>query len=65
MSYLGIGFNTLIYNTLIYGYGIAEIFELLEDSLTDRIEVAIAFLTFLTFNYILDAYEKIGQIDNM
>ncbi|KAL6213959.1 hypothetical protein ACLB2K_013397 [Fragaria x ananassa] len=45
MSYLGIGFNTLIYNTLIYGYGIAEIFELLEDSLTDRIEVAIAFLT--------------------
>ncbi|PRQ54760.1 putative pentatricopeptide [Rosa chinensis] len=65
MSYLGIGCNTVIYNTLIDGYGKAEMFELMEDSLTDMIESGSCLPDVFTFNSFLGAYGKSGQIDKM
>ncbi|XWS32514.1 hypothetical protein CRYUN_Cryun23aG0164600 [Craigia yunnanensis] len=38
MSFLGIECTTVTYNTIIYGYGKAEMFEEMESLLTDMIE---------------------------
>ncbi|KAL6125020.1 hypothetical protein ACLB2K_077528 [Fragaria x ananassa] len=65
MSYLGIGYNTVIYNNLIDGYGKSELFELMEDSLTDMIESGNCVPDVFTFNSFLGAYGKSGQIDRM
>ncbi|KAL6288548.1 hypothetical protein ACE6H2_006058 [Prunus campanulata] len=65
MSYLGIGCNTVIYNTLIDGYGKAEMFELMEDSLTDMIESGSCLPDVFTLNSFLGAYGKCGQIEKM
>ncbi|KAL6125201.1 hypothetical protein ACLB2K_073260 [Fragaria x ananassa] len=65
MSYLGIGCNTVIYNNLIDGYGKSELFELMEDSLTDMIESGNCVPDVFIFNSFLGAYGKNGQIDRM
>jgi pentatricopeptide repeat protein len=65
MSYLGIGCNTVIFNTLIDGYGKAEMFELMEDSLTNMIESGSCLPDVFTFNSFLGTYGKSGHIDKM
>ncbi|KAM1064530.1 hypothetical protein COP1_028665 [Malus domestica] len=65
MSYLGIGCNTVIYNTLIDGYGKAEMFELMEETLTNMIESGSCLPDVFTFNSFLSAYGNCGQIERM
>ncbi|XP_050367162.1 pentatricopeptide repeat-containing protein At3g53170 [Argentina anserina] len=65
MSYLGIGCNTVIYNTLIDGYGKYEMFELMEESLTDMVESGSCIPDVFTLNSFLGAYGRSGQIDKM
>ncbi|KAK9913053.1 hypothetical protein M0R45_036879 [Rubus argutus] len=65
MSYLGIGCNTVIFNTLIDGYGKAEMFELMEDSLTNMIESGSCLPDVFTFNSFPWRLWESGQIDKM
>ncbi|KAK8491431.1 hypothetical protein V6N13_046028 [Hibiscus sabdariffa] len=65
MSYLGIEFSTVTYNTIIDGYGKAELFEDMENVLTDMIERGDSLPDIFTFNSILGAYGNGGQIEKM
>ncbi|KAE8666959.1 Tetratricopeptide repeat-like superfamily protein isoform 2 [Hibiscus syriacus] len=65
MSYLGIEFSTVTYNTIIDGYGKAELFEDMENVLTDMIESGDSLPDIFTFNSIIGAYGRGGQIEKM
>ncbi|KAK8283054.1 hypothetical protein V6Z12_D08G067800 [Gossypium hirsutum] len=65
MSYLGIGFSTVTYNSIIDGYGKAELFEDMENLLTDMIESGDSLPDIFTFNSIIGAYGNSGQIEKM
>ncbi|EXB68332.1 hypothetical protein L484_004678 [Morus notabilis] len=65
MSYLGIKYSTVTYNTLIHGYGKAEMFELMEDSLMNMIESGSCLPDIFTLNTFIVAYGNSGQIEKM
>ncbi|KAI4323435.1 hypothetical protein L6164_023041 [Bauhinia variegata] len=65
MSYLGIECNSVLYNTIIDGYGKARMFEQMENSLTNMIESGSCVPDIFTLNSILGAYGNSGQIENM
>lgn len=65
MSYLGIKCSTVTYNTLIHGYGKAEMFELMEDSLTNMIESGSCLPDVFTLNSFIGAYGNSGRIEKM
>ncbi|XP_022770104.1 pentatricopeptide repeat-containing protein At3g53170 [Durio zibethinus] len=65
MSYLGIGCSTVTYNTIIDGYGKAEMFEEMESLLTDMIESGDSLPDIFTFNSIVGSYGNSGQIEKM
>ncbi|KAK8630607.1 hypothetical protein V6N13_079392 [Hibiscus sabdariffa] len=65
MSYLGIEFSTVTYNTIIDGYGKGGLFEDMENVLTDMIERGDSLPDIFTFNSILGAYGNGGQIEKM
>ncbi|EOX96640.1 Tetratricopeptide repeat-like superfamily protein isoform 1 [Theobroma cacao] len=65
MSYLGIECSTVTYNTIIDGYGKAEMFEEMESSLTDMIESGDSPPDIFTFNSIVGAYGNSRQIEKM
>ncbi|XVE74207.1 hypothetical protein DITRI_Ditri11bG0180200 [Diplodiscus trichospermus] len=65
MSYLGIDCSTVTYNTLIDGYGKAEMFEEMESLLTDMIESGDSLPDIFTFNSFVGSYGKSGQIEKM
>ncbi|OMO69747.1 hypothetical protein CCACVL1_19301 [Corchorus capsularis] len=65
MSYLGIEYSTVTYNTIIDGYGKAEMFEEMESLLTDMIESGNCLPDIFTFNSIVGAYGNSGQIEKM
>ncbi|CAL5381896.1 unnamed protein product [Camellia sinensis] len=56
MSYLGIECTTVTYNTIIDGYGKAELFELMENSFTDMTESGTCLPDVFTFNSFIGAY---------
>ncbi|KAK9147505.1 hypothetical protein Scep_006262 [Stephania cephalantha] len=65
MSYLGIDRNTVMYNTLIDGYGKAEMFELMENSFSDMLETQGCHPDVFTLNSFLWAYGNAGMIEKM
>jgi pentatricopeptide repeat protein len=65
MSYLGIKCSTVTYNTIIDGYGKAEMFELMENTLTDMIESGSCLPDVFTLNIFVGAYGKFGQIEKL
>jgi len=65
MSYLGIECSTVTYNTIIDGYGKAEMFELMENTLTDMIESGSCLPDVFTLNTFVGAYGKSGQIEKL
>ncbi|XP_023871494.2 pentatricopeptide repeat-containing protein At3g53170 [Quercus suber] len=65
MSFLGIECSTVTYNTIIDGYGKAEMFELMENALTDMIESETCLPDVFTLNTLVGAYGNIGQIEKM
>ncbi|XP_010277186.1 PREDICTED: pentatricopeptide repeat-containing protein At3g53170 isoform X2 [Nelumbo nucifera] len=65
MSYLGIRCCTVTYNTIIDGYGKAEMFELMESSLMDMIENSECLPDIYTLNSFIWAYGNAGQIEKM
>ncbi|KAG6676962.1 hypothetical protein I3842_14G004200 [Carya illinoinensis] len=65
MSYLGIECSTVTYNTIINGYGKGEMFELMEDTLTEMIESESCLPDIFTLNTFVRAYGKLGQIEKM
>ncbi|CAI9781677.1 unnamed protein product [Fraxinus pennsylvanica] len=62
---LGIECNTVTYNTMIDGYGKAELFELMESSLTDMLESGTCHPDVFTFNSMVGAYGRSGRIKQM
>ncbi|KAG9160627.1 hypothetical protein Leryth_025014 [Lithospermum erythrorhizon] len=65
MSDLGVDCNTVTYNTIIDGYGKSKLFDLMEASLTYMIEIGTCAPDIFTFNSVVGAYGKVGQIDKM
>ncbi|CAL5380303.1 unnamed protein product [Camellia sinensis] len=65
MSYLGIECTTVTYNTIIDGYGKAELFELMENSFTDMTESGTGLPHVFTFNSFIGAYGNSGKIKEM
>ncbi|XP_028776288.1 pentatricopeptide repeat-containing protein At3g53170 [Neltuma alba] len=65
MSYLGIENNNVIYNTIIDGYGKVGMFEQMEYSLTNMIEIGNCQPDVFTLNSLVGAYGNSGQIENM
>ncbi|XP_030474241.1 pentatricopeptide repeat-containing protein At3g53170 [Syzygium oleosum] len=65
MSYLGISCSIVTYNTMVDGYGKAEMFEQMEKSLTDMIDSGSCLPDVFTLNSVVGAYGKSGQIDKM
>uniref|UniRef100_A0A6P6GLD9 pentatricopeptide repeat-containing protein At3g53170-like n=1 Tax=Ziziphus jujuba TaxID=326968 RepID=A0A6P6GLD9_ZIZJJ len=65
MSCLGIECTTVTYNTLIHGYGKAEMFELMEETLMGMIESSSCLPDVFTLNSFIGAYGNSGQIDKM
>ena len=65
MSYLGIECSTVTYNTIIDGYGKADMFELMESSLTEMIESGTCLPDIFTLNSFIWAYGNSGQIEKM
>ncbi|KAF8403786.1 hypothetical protein HHK36_011892 [Tetracentron sinense] len=65
MAYLGIRYGTVTYNTIIDGYGKAEMFELMESSLTDMIENSRCLPDVFTLNSFVWAYGNVGKIEKM
>ncbi|KAF3437935.1 hypothetical protein FNV43_RR20691 [Rhamnella rubrinervis] len=65
MSYLRIGCSTVTYNTLIHGYGKAEMFELMEESLKNMIERGSCLPDVYTLNSFIGAYGNSGKIEEM
>ncbi|KAI8024749.1 Pentatricopeptide repeat-containing protein [Camellia lanceoleosa] len=65
MSYLGIECTTVTYNTIIDGYGKAELFELMENSFTDMTESGTCLPDVFTFNSFIGAYGNSGKIKEM
>lgn len=65
MSYVEIECGKVTYNTLIDGYGKAELFELMESVLSTMIESATCHPDVFTLNSFVWAYGNCGQIDEM
>lgn len=65
MSYLGISHSTVTYNTIIDGYGKAQLFEQMENSLTDMIESGTCLPDVFTFNIFIGSYGNCGKIKEM
>ncbi|PNX93950.1 pentatricopeptide repeat-containing protein at3g53170-like protein [Trifolium pratense] len=65
MSYLGIGCNSVTYNSIIDGYGKAGRFEQMENSLTDMIENENCQPDVFTLNSLIGSYGNGGKIDKM
>lgn len=65
MSYLGIEYNNVTYNTIIDGYGKAGMFEQMENSLTNMIESDNCQPDVFTLNSLVGAYGNSGQIEKM
>lgn len=65
MSYLGIGCSTVTYNTIIDGYGKAEMFELMENTLTDMVESGRCLPDVFTLNSVVWAYGNVERIEEM
>ncbi|KAJ9567394.1 hypothetical protein OSB04_003360 [Centaurea solstitialis] len=65
MSCLGIECSTVTYNTLIDGYGKAELFDLMESMLTDMLETGTCLPDVFTFNSVIGAYGNSGMIVEM
>ncbi|KAI9116364.1 hypothetical protein K1719_012531 [Acacia pycnantha] len=65
MSYLGIEHNNVIYNTIIDGYGKAGMFEQMEYSLTNMLEIGNCQPDVFTLNSLVGAYGNSGQIEKM
>ena len=65
MSYLGIECSIVTYNTIIDGYGKAEMFELMENTLMDMIESGSYLPDVFTLNTFVGAYGNSGQIKKM
>lgn len=65
MSYLGIECSTVTYNTIIDGYGKAELFDLMESMLTDMLENGTCLPDVFTFNSVIGAYGNSGMIVEM
>lgn len=65
MSYLGIECSTVTYNTIIDGYGKAELFKLMESSLTNMIGSSTCLPDVFTVNSVIGAYGNCGQIEKM
>ncbi|KAJ7949212.1 putative Pentatricopeptide repeat-containing protein [Quillaja saponaria] len=65
MSYLRIECSTVTYNTIIGGYGKAEMFEHMENSLTNMIESGSCLPDVFTLNSFIGAYGNSGQIEKM
>ncbi|RVX00385.1 Pentatricopeptide repeat-containing protein [Vitis vinifera] len=56
---------TVTYNTIIDGYGKADMFELMESSLTEMIESGTCLPDIFTLNSFIWAYGNSGQIEKM
>lgn len=65
MAYVGVECSAVTYNTIIDGYGKAEMFELMESSFTDMIENHTCLPDVYTFNSIIWAYGNARQIAKM
>ncbi|KFK34566.1 hypothetical protein AALP_AA5G162300 [Arabis alpina] len=65
MSYLGVGCNTVTYNTIIDGYGKAGMFEEMENVLADMIEDGDSLPDVYTFNSIIGSYGNSGKTRKM
>ncbi|GAB4832524.1 hypothetical protein Ancab_006546 [Ancistrocladus abbreviatus] len=65
MSYLGIKCNVVIYNTMIDGYGKAELFEPMEKLLSEMIESVTCLPDVFTLNSFIWAYGNCGKIETM
>ncbi|KDP43560.1 hypothetical protein JCGZ_16847 [Jatropha curcas] len=65
MSYLGVECNTITFNIIIEGYGKAEMFEKMENSLTDMVESGSSIPDTSTLNSVIGAYGNSGQIEKM
>ncbi|KAL2932596.1 hypothetical protein RDABS01_006763 [Bienertia sinuspersici] len=65
MSYLGIECSLITYNTVIDGYGKAELFELMENVLSDMIDSGTCHPDVFTMNSFISAYGNCGQIEKM
>lgn len=65
MSYLGIECSTVTFNTIIDGYGKANMFEEMESSLTQMVESGSCLPDVFTFNSVISAYGNSGQIEKM
>ncbi|RHN66289.1 putative pentatricopeptide [Medicago truncatula] len=64
MSYLGIECNNVTYNSIIDGYGKADMFEKMENSLTDMIENENCQPDVFTLNSLIGSYGNGRKIDN-
>ncbi|XP_031113289.1 pentatricopeptide repeat-containing protein At3g53170-like isoform X1 [Ipomoea triloba] len=65
MSYLGVECSTVTYNTIIDGYGKANLFEQMENSLLEMIESGMSLPDVFTLNSVIGAYGKCGNIEKM
>ncbi|XP_057498124.1 pentatricopeptide repeat-containing protein At3g53170 isoform X1 [Actinidia eriantha] len=65
MSQLRVKCSAVTYNTIIDGYGKAELFELMEKSLKDMIESGTCPPDVFTFNSFIGAYGNCGNIKEM
>ncbi|KAI4302513.1 hypothetical protein MLD38_038248 [Melastoma candidum] len=65
MSYLGIECSIVTYNTIIAGYGRAEMFDEMERSLTEMVDRGSCLPDVFTLNSVVGAYGKSGQVDKM
>ncbi|XP_057978589.1 pentatricopeptide repeat-containing protein At3g53170 isoform X2 [Malania oleifera] len=65
MAYVGVECSTITYNTIIDGYGKAEMFESMESSLMDMIESGACLPDVFTLNSFIWAYGNSRQIEKM
>ncbi|MED6109158.1 hypothetical protein PIB30_031046 [Stylosanthes scabra] len=65
ISYLGIECNNVTYNTIIDGYGMAGMFEDMENTLADMVESGNCQSDVFTLNSIIGAYRKGRKFDKM
>ncbi|XP_021736223.1 pentatricopeptide repeat-containing protein At3g53170-like [Chenopodium quinoa] len=65
MTYLGIECSSITYNTVIDGYGKAEMFEMMENVLSDMIDSGTCHPDVFTMNSFISAYGNCGQIEKM
>ncbi|KNA23639.1 hypothetical protein SOVF_023230 [Spinacia oleracea] len=65
MTYLGIECSAVTYNTVIDGYGKAELFEMMENVLSDMIGSSTCHPDVFTMNSFISSYGSCGKIEKM